>query len=144
MIPAPTAEQQQKMHALEAAIASLSKRIEAREKRWRWSDGSLARLAAGGNAPGGALDEINVWNTALSDKEIGGLFESRALPYAAGLPPGQRTTIELGWLRLASLRAHDARFAKDLADLEKAQSELLALRRDAPTVMVMQEMAGAA
>ena len=328
MTPAPTAEQQQKMHALEAAIGGLSKRIDAREKRWQWSDGGIARLAAGQSAPGGAflaiscpgnnevdkgpaghacapggtepkpesstklpvskrnpltfslwlkpgasdsdvallsavdythntasvdygngielrlvggelefrfsqrfpnyslrvqsvgadlkagqwrhlalvyagadkdamrakaswvrvfadgrevstkvlndglslpdvkddkpklttfrvgwdtaaksqrytglLDEINVWNTALSDKEIGGLFESRALPYAAGLPSGQRTTIELGWLRLASLRAHDARFAKDLADFEKAQSELLALRREAPTVMVMQEMA---
>ena len=328
MIPAPTAEQQQKMHALEAAIASLSKRIEAREKRWRWSDGSMPKLAVGENVSGGAflaiscpgnnevekgpaghacapggtepkpesstklpvskrnpltfslwikpgasdsdvallsavdythntasvdygngielrlvggelefrfsqrfpnyslrvqsvgadlkagqwrhlalvyagadkdamrakaswvrvfadgrevstkvlndglslpdvkddkpklttfrvgwdtaaksqrytglLDEINVWNTALSDKEIGGLFESRALPYAAGLPSGQRTTIELGWVRVASLRTHDARFAKDLDDFEKAQSELLALRREAPTVMVMQEMA---
>jgi hypothetical protein len=328
MIPAPTAEQQEKMQALEAAIADLSKRIEARERRWQWRDGSMAKLAAGANAPGGAflaiscpgnnevekgpaghacapggtqpkpesstklpvskrnpltfslwlkpgasdsdvallsavdythntasvdygngielrlvggelefrfsqrfpnyslrvqsvgadlkagewrhlalvyagadkdsmrvkaswvrifadgrevstkvlndglslpgvkddkpklttfrvgwdtaaksqrytglLDEMNVWNAALSDKEVGGLFESHALPYAAGLPPGQRTSIELGWLRLASLRAHDARFAKDLADLEKTQSELLALRREAPTVMVMQEMA---
>jgi hypothetical protein len=327
IIPAPTFEQQKKMQALEAAIGSLSKRIEARDKVWKWHDGNLARLAAGETAPGGAvlaiscpgdsesdkgpgghacapagnepkpqsnatlpvskrspltfslwlkpgasdsdvallsaidytqntasaefgsgielrlvggelefrfsqrfpgyslrvqsdgadlkagewrhltlvyggadkdamrvkaawvrvfadgrevstkalndglplpdlkedkpkpttfrigwdsaaksqryaglLDEVTVWNRALSDQEIGNLFESRALPYAAGLPPGQRTSIESGWLRQASLRASDARFAKDLADLEKLQSQLLALRREAPTVMVMQEM----
>ncbi len=100
-----------------------------------WDDGAKSQRYTG------LLDEIKVWNKALTDKEIGGLFESRALPYAAGLHPDQRTSIESAWLRLASLRARDARFAKDLAALEKAQSELLALKREAPTVMVMQEMA---
>jgi hypothetical protein len=89
----------------------------------------------------GLLADVNVWDRALSEKDIAAAFESRALPYAAGLPREQRTSIESGWLRQADLQKRDARFAKDLATLEVQRGELFALQREAPTVMVMQEMA---
>jgi hypothetical protein len=56
------------------------------------------------------------------------------------LPDEQRTPVELGWLKQASLRARDARFARDFALIEKLRAELFASRREAPTVMVMEEM----
>lgn len=100
-----------------------------------WDNGAKSLRYAG------LLAEVNVWNRSLSEKEIGSAFESRALAYAAGLPLEQRTSIESGWLRQASLRERDAHFAKDLANLEALRGELFALQRKAPTVMVMQEMA---
>jgi hypothetical protein len=88
----------------------------------------------------GLLDEITVWNRSLTEKEIASLFEGRALPYTAALPREQWTPVEWNWVRQASLRVSDAFFANDLAQLENLQSELLALQRELPTVMVMAEM----
>jgi Protein of unknown function (DUF1553)/Protein of unknown function (DUF1549)/Concanavalin A-like lectin/glucanases superfamily/Planctomycete cytochrome C len=89
----------------------------------------------------GLLDDITVWNRALSSTEVSALFESRALPYALGAERERRTPAETGWLRQAAMRASDASFAKDWADLQKLRGDLFTLRREAPTVMVMQEMA---
>jgi hypothetical protein len=49
--------------------------------------------------------------------------------------------VETRWLREAGLRSSDKLFANDLAKIQKLRAEWLALRRDAPTVMVMQELA---
>jgi hypothetical protein len=90
----------------------------------------------------GQPGEISFWNRALGAGEIVGLFESRALPFAAsrrsanGAFPRERA-----WLREASLKASDAAFAKDAEELQTLRAELLLLKRNAPTVMVMQEMA---
>ncbi len=99
-----------------------------------WDNGAKTQRYAG------LLGDVAVWNRALSNKEVGELFESRALPYAARLQREQRTPIESEWLKQASLRASDPRFARDLADLARLRGELFAFQREAPTVMVMQEM----
>ncbi|HMF78399.1 MAG TPA: DUF1553 domain-containing protein, partial [Bryobacteraceae bacterium] len=97
--------------------------------------------SANGAKYAGLMDEITVWNRALSSTEVRDLFESRALPYARVLDREHRTPMETGWLKQAAMRTSDAAFNKDLADLAKLRGELFALRREAPTVMVMQEMA---
>ncbi|HEY6991939.1 MAG TPA: DUF1549 domain-containing protein, partial [Bryobacteraceae bacterium] len=67
----------------------------------------------------GLLDEVGVWNRALREPEIRNVFESGALPHA---------------------RKRYVAFTKNSAKLEKLRAELFAVRRQAPTVMVMQEM----
>jgi Protein of unknown function (DUF1553)/Protein of unknown function (DUF1549)/Concanavalin A-like lectin/glucanases superfamily/Planctomycete cytochrome C len=90
----------------------------------------------------GRLDEIAVWNRALTPDEIAGLFESQALPYAiARQKERTASAVETGWLREAELRAQKPAIAKELAEIERLRFELFAIRRDAPTVMVMEEMA---
>jgi mono/diheme cytochrome c family protein len=89
----------------------------------------------------GLMDDVSVWSRALNSAEIDNLFESRALPYALSVARDRRTPVETGWLRQAALRASNAGFAKDWANLQKLQGDLFALRRETPTVMVMQEMA---
>ncbi len=87
----------------------------------------------------GRLEDVELWKRALSDAEVGGLFESRALPYALGQHEN-RTAVESAWLKQAALRSTDAGYARDLAELQKLRAQLFAMRREAPTVMVMQEM----
>ena len=53
----------------------------------------------------------------------------------------QASEVESGWLREAALRQADPAFAKDRGGTDRLRAELLALQRNAPTVMVMQEMA---
>jgi hypothetical protein len=90
----------------------------------------------------GEFGEIAVWNRALSAAEITGQFEGRALPYAtARQNEHQASAVETRWLWEAGLRSSDKLFANDLAKIQKLRAEWLALRRDAPTVMVMQELA---
>lgn len=90
----------------------------------------------------GQLGEIAVWKRALSSTEITGLFESRALPYALTRQRAHQASLtETAWLRQADLKASDTDFAAELGKLEKLRAEWLALRREAPTVMVLQEMA---
>jgi Protein of unknown function (DUF1553)/Protein of unknown function (DUF1549)/Concanavalin A-like lectin/glucanases superfamily/Planctomycete cytochrome C len=89
---------------------------------------------------GGQLGEVAAWNRALSAAEINALFESRALPYAATRQLArQASAMDRGWLRQAQIRESDPVFANDADKLRTLRAELLALRRDAPTVMVMQE-----
>jgi len=90
----------------------------------------------------GQLGEVSFWNRALNAGEITRLFESRALPFAAGRRRANETSLaETAWLREAALKASDADFARDAEQLQELWAELLALRRSAPAVMVMQEMA---
>jgi hypothetical protein len=90
----------------------------------------------------GQLGEIAFWNRALTADEISCVFESRALPFAAGRQRAREaTSVESAWLRRASLRESDPNFRKDLEALQNLKGELLAVKREAPTVMVMQEMA---
>lgn len=68
-------------------------------------------------------------------------FEERALPHArAQLALKKASPRELGWLRAAALRAQNPAYAKAESELAAARAELLALRRDIPTVMVMAEL----
>ncbi len=91
---------------------------------------------------GGLLDEVAVWNRALGTPEISTLFVSRALPYATARQRDHKASpVEAAWLREAALKASDPAFAKALDELHKLRADYLALRRDAPTVMVMEEMA---
>jgi hypothetical protein len=89
----------------------------------------------------GALDEVTVWNRALTPAEIRSAFETEALPYAIARERASNATpVESAWLRDAALRLKNAGFAKQSSELENLRAELFALRRDSPRVMVMQEM----
>ncbi|HWF08503.1 MAG TPA: DUF1549 domain-containing protein, partial [Bryobacteraceae bacterium] len=89
----------------------------------------------------GSMDEANTWNRELSSSEIAGIFARRALPSAAGKEREHNASpVELGWLCEAALR-QDAKFAQEWTARENMRAELFAVQRDAPTVMVMQEMA---
>lgn len=98
------------------------------------------------NEPGsaryaGLLDEIAVWPRALTSSEIETAFEKQALPYAAQMQSGaQASATETGWLRIALLKRTDTAFAKQRQELDLLRGQLLALQREFPTVMVMQEM----
>jgi hypothetical protein len=90
----------------------------------------------------GRLDEIAVWSRALAPAEIEGLFESRAIPYAVERQRlGEAAPGEIEWLRDAALRRSDAVFANQCDELEGLRAESLAIQRNAPTLMVMEEMA---
>jgi hypothetical protein len=89
----------------------------------------------------GRLDEITVWNRELNSAEIAAVFEKQAIPYAAARAREQKaSSVETGWLREAALRLENPRYASEAAQLDNMRAEWLALRRNAPTVMVMQEM----
>ncbi|MDQ1474511.1 MAG: hypothetical protein QOJ99_5991, partial [Bryobacterales bacterium] len=89
----------------------------------------------------GQLGEISFWNSALKPAEIAGVFETRALPLAAEHQRERNASaVELKWLREAELKSSNKDFANNFAKLQRLRAELLALRRDVPTVMVMQEM----
>jgi hypothetical protein len=92
--------------------------------------------ALSGTRYAGRLDGITVWPRTLTANEIGAVFEHRALPLAleAAAETDQR------WLRTALLRNTKADYAGDLRQLTALNAELFALRRNAPTVMVMEEM----
>ncbi len=98
------------------------------------------------NKPGtarfaGRLDEIRAWSRPLTSTEITGLFEQQALPYAVGRQQrGDASPTETSWLRTALLRHSNRAFAKAQHELDGVRTEFLALEREAPTVMVMQEM----
>ena len=87
----------------------------------------------------GLMDEVAIWGRALKDSEILELFEGRALPFAATRQrEGRASATELGWLRSV-----DPAFAPELAERDTLAHELYRLRREAPTVMVMEELPGA-
>ncbi len=99
------------------------------------NEANSARLA-------GRLDEIALWTRALPDSEVTSLFENRALSYAAARQhEGNASATETAWLRGALLAAANPGYAAHLGERERVRAEWLALRRDSPTVMVMQEMA---
>jgi len=107
----------------------------------------LVRFRVGwDNAPGaarlaGGLDEIAVWPRALTRPEIVRIFDKQALPYAVTMQrKGQATSLETGWLRAALLNRSDPVLAQKQRELKNLRSELLALERNAPTVMVMQDL----
>ncbi len=89
----------------------------------------------------GQFGEVAAWNHNLSQAEITSSFESLALPYAAARERNSQASVaEKAWLREAQLKAANRNFAADWAKREQLQAEWLTLRREAPTVMVMQEM----
>ena len=90
---------------------------------------------------GGRLDEVAVWTRALTEVEIVNLFESRALPYAVGRQREQKATpMETDWLRKALLWKTNKDFAKEQQALDTLHAERLNIIRNAPTLMVMQEL----
>ena len=99
-----------------------------------------------GNAPAGArysgrLDEIEIWPRALNGAEIEGRFEALAIPYAVARQRAQQATaLEIGWLRTRILCDVDSGFAQKRQELNRKRGEMLALQREAPSVMVMSEM----
>ncbi|HYI94879.1 MAG TPA: DUF1553 domain-containing protein [Bryobacteraceae bacterium] len=89
----------------------------------------------------GRLDDIAVWPRALHESEIAAVFESRALPYAVERQREHTATpTEIDWLRKAVLRKTNRDFARDEQESEKLRAQRLALIRNAPTIMVMEEM----
>lgn len=98
------------------------------------NNANSARLA-------GRMDEIAVWTRALEDAEVTSLFESRALPYASARHrEGNASAPETAWLREALLTASNPGYATQRRERERLRGEWLAVRRNAPTVMVMEEM----
>jgi hypothetical protein len=90
----------------------------------------------------GWFDDIFFWTRSLNEAEIRDLFESRALPYAMARQREQKASaVETGWLRAANLTLQDPDYAQSRQELDRLRAEWLSLRRNAPTVMVMQEMA---
>lgn len=95
------------------------------------------------NAPGsarfrGRLDEVAFWTRALTELEIDAVFESRALPYAVAQQ--KASALETDWIRDAALRRKDAEFARDEDTLNTLERERFSIIRNAPTLMVMQEL----
>ncbi len=91
----------------------------------------------------GRLDEVAFWTSALADTEIEALFERDAVPYAvARHRENQASETEASWIRRTLLAAAQSKEASDQQELHKLRSELFAIRRNAPTVMVMQEAPG--
>jgi hypothetical protein len=91
------------------------------------------------NKPGsaafqGRIDEVAGWARALPPTDVEALFEQAALTYAAsnGLRPE--------WVRRPARRASDSGYAETISQRDKLHRELLALKREVPTVMVMEEM----
>ena len=91
-----------------------------------------------GSRYAGRFDELTLWTRGLTDTEIMALFRSRALPYAAKEPhPAEG---EKAWLRDAYLESHDAKYRQAKLALEQTRAEYLAVQRQSPTVMVMEEL----
>ncbi len=83
----------------------------------------------------GRLDEWAAWTRALNDSELSSLFESQALLYAMAKQREQKASpIEVSWLRASGMQSKERR------ELEALRSELFALKRSFPTVMVMREL----
>jgi hypothetical protein len=90
----------------------------------------------------GLLDEVGVWSGAFTPREIEALFESRAIPYSLERQrQSKASAVEIEWLRDVSQRKTEVAFAKERQELDRLRSEWLALQRNAPTLMVMEEMA---
>jgi hypothetical protein len=96
---------------------------------------------AGGSHYEGLFDELSVWPRALKAAEITGIFDRQALPYAV---ERQRRALaspdETNWLRRTLLASRYPKLAEAYARVENLRSELLALEREAPSVMVMREL----
>ena len=89
----------------------------------------------------GRLDEAAFFDRALTPEQIGQLFWSRALPYAAArLQEKKASATETAWLRTALLRQQDVLYAAADRAVTAARAERLALEREVPTVMVMGEL----
>ena len=85
----------------------------------------------------GLIDEVTLWPEPLSAAEISDLFYSQAIPFATErAADGTASVREADWLRRFESARRDARFTK----LQRLRARLFELRRQAPTVMVMQEM----
>ncbi len=82
----------------------------------------------------GRFHGIAFWDRALTGPETAALFESSALPPAVAAK--QPSAIETGWLRRAVLRREDPAYK----EREAVRGEWFALRREMPTVMVMDEL----
>jgi hypothetical protein len=82
----------------------------------------------------GALDDLALFTRALTDAEIYTLFAARALPYAA--KQTAPTEIEKSWLRDAYEAEHNPQYRL----LLKTKAEYFATQRQAPVVMVMEEL----
>ena len=89
--------------------------------------------SASGPRYAGRMDEVGVWPRALTSDEIAGLFHKEALPYAVETARSKKATAtEIGWLHVA--------LNQKQRELESVRAELLALQREAPSIMVMQEL----
>jgi hypothetical protein len=91
----------------------------------------------------GRLDEVSFWTRRLTDAEVEAVFRSRAIPYAVSRHrEGKASVVETGWLR-QSILAEEGEYAAGRRRLHALRTELLAIERHAPTVMVMEEMSEA-
>lgn len=91
----------------------------------------------------GRMDEVEFWTRSLADTEIETLFQRKAIPYAVTRhKEKQASETEAGWIQRAFLATDKSREAKEQQQLQQLRKELFAIRRSAPTVMVMQEAPG--
>lgn len=82
----------------------------------------------------GRCYSLTVWPRALTPAEIHAAFVSEAIPYAVDRATRHEATAgELNWLRRLS-------YAQEHQQLEAVRGEWLALQRQAPYTMVMEEM----
>jgi hypothetical protein len=94
------------------------------------------------NAPGskpvaGKLEHVAIYNAQeLKPADVESLFVRDAIPYViARQSEGKATPVEVAWVR-----ERDPKFKAARAKLEDLRSQWLKLRREAPTVMVMEEL----
>ncbi len=114
IMPAPTTEQQVKMRELESGIATLTHKLEAREKNWNWHDESAQQalsLAAQPGTPGGAVLQISCesakdsFGFALAEGVVGhscvaGDAHLQPQLQGKGVPESKRQPLTLSaWLR---------------------------------------------
>jgi len=89
----------------------------------------------------GGIDEVAVWPRILSTAEIYTLFEKQAVPFAIAKEHTEELSpLEQRWLKDALLQRTDKHFAQRLEKREALRGELLAVWRQTPTSMVMEEM----
>src|SRR4029434_10422968 len=89
----------------------------------------------------GSLDEVRVYNRALSPAEAGMLSDLTPVTAIAALPEDQRTTAQADKIRDYFLEhALPANLAQARTRLTEAQAARDSFYRSIPTVMVMEEM----
>ncbi len=89
----------------------------------------------------GRLDEVAIWSEALEGVEIARLFRARAIPYALDRLSNGATLADLPlWASRELSAASNKGLRQELAELDRARTQLFAAWRAAPTTMVMREM----
>jgi len=88
----------------------------------------------------GMLDDIRIYPRRLTAGEVGLVAGGDPVREIVAVKPAARTAAQRKYLRRFYLENIDAAFRKSLSQYQQLQSEVKAVQRRVPTVMVMQEL----